>query len=219
MPLMTAHAPGDLSSTDGRAQARAVLQAYLLGMSGLSVEVETRPRGPLGGPPARPVVARAMLALPDEYTAAYAATHTEKYAATYAATQAATDAADRACLRRAAAAHAAAHLLYSPAAQTAGSLKPLALTVISLLEDARVETLLGLRYPGLWTLWRRLHTATPADGLGCAALLARMSRALADPLYRDDSFWVDKARRRGSRSTSAVGCSANAGGWCTRERA
>jgi len=200
---MTAHAPGDLPSADGRAQARAVLQAYMLGMSGLSVEVETRSRGPLDGPPTRPIVARATLVLPDEYTAAYAAgyaethteTHTKKYAATYAATQPATDAADRACLRRAAAAHAAAHLLYSPAAQTAGSLKPLALKVISLLEDARVETLLGLRYPGLWTLWRRLHTATPADGLGCAALLARMSRALADPLYRDDSFWVDKARR------------------------
>jgi nitric oxide reductase NorD protein len=161
------------------------LQAYLLGMSGLSVEVETRPRpqGPLDGPPARPVVARAMLALPDDYTADYTAVYT------------ATDTADRACWLRAAAAHAAAHLLYSPAAQTAGSLKPLALTVISLLEDARVETLLGLRYPGLWTLWRRLHTATPADGLGCAALLARLSRALADPLYRDDSFWVDKARR------------------------
>jgi len=154
------------------------LQAYLLGMSGLSVEVDTRGHGSLDGPPARPVVARAMLALPDEYTAASAS-----------------DTADRACLLRAAAAHAAAHLLYSPAAQAAGSLKPLALTMISLLEDARVETLLGLRYPGLWTLWRRLHTATPADGLGCAALLARMSRALADPLYQDDSFWVDKARR------------------------
>ena len=187
MPSITAHALSDPSNAAARAQARGVLQAYLLGMSGLSVEVETRPQGLLDGPPARPVVARAMLALPADYTD----DHTADYTAHYAPS----DAADRARLLRAAAAHAAAHLLYSPAAQTAGSLKPLALTVISLLEDARVETLLGLRYPGLWTLWRRLHTATPADGLGCAALLARLSRALADPLYRDDSFWVDKARR------------------------
>jgi len=193
MPSMTAHALREPSNASAR--ARGVLQAYLLGMSGLSVEVQMRSQGPLDGPPARPVVARAMLALPDEYAANYAGDCTTDYTAGYTASDTASDTADRACLRRAVAAHAAAHLLYSSAAQPAGSLKPLALTVISLLEDARVETLLGQRYPGLWTLWRRQHTATPADGLGCTALLARMSRALIDPLYRDDSFWVDKARR------------------------
>jgi nitric oxide reductase NorD protein len=67
--------------------------------------------------------------------------------------------------------------------------------VISLLEDARAEALLARRYPGVEMLWRTLHGASPADGLGCAALLARLSRALIDPHYRDDNFWVNKGRR------------------------
>ncbi len=153
----------------------AALQAYVLGLSGFAVTLGTRRQGLLNGSPTRPVLTRTMLALPDSYTFL--------------------DGPERPALMRAAAAHAAAHLLFSPTAQPASALKPLALTVISLLEDARVEALLARRYPGIAALWRSLHRASPADGLGCAALLARLSRALLDPHYEDDNFWVNKGRR------------------------
>ncbi|MFL9961212.1 hypothetical protein PQR02_08850 [Paraburkholderia sediminicola] len=155
--------------------APAALEAYLFGLSGLTVAIGTRRQGVLNGPPARPVLTRAMLALPDSYTFL--------------------DCPDRGGLMRAAAAHAAAHMLFSPAAQPAAARKPLALTVISLLEDARAEALLARRYPGVEMLWRGLHSASPTDGLGCAALLARLSRALIDPHYQDANFWVNKGRR------------------------
>jgi nitric oxide reductase NorD protein len=155
--------------------APAALEAYLFGLSGLTVDIGTRRQGLLNGPPARPVLTRMMLALPDSYTFL--------------------DCPDRNRLMRAASAHAAAHLLFSPAAQPAATRKPLALTVISLLEDARAEALLARRYLGVEMLWRSLHAASPDDGLGCGALLARLSRALIDPHYRDDNFWVNKGRR------------------------
>ena len=58
------------------------------------------------------------------------------------------DGADRWALCRAAVAHAAAHRLYSRAAQPTGALKPLALAVVSAIEDARVERLLCAAFPG-----------------------------------------------------------------------
>lgn len=95
----------------------------------------------------------------------------------------------------AAAAHAAAHLIYSPARFEADGLVPIARCLLALLEDARVEALAMRELPGLARLWRPLHTATPADGQGCEALLGRLSRALADPGYDDPDPWVAKGRR------------------------
>lgn len=95
----------------------------------------------------------------------------------------------------AAAAHAAAHLVYSPRRFDAGGLVPTARALLALLEDARVEALAMRELPGLARLWRPLHSATPASGHGCEALLARLARALADPAYRDAHPWVAKGRR------------------------
>jgi len=58
-------------------------------------------------------------------------------------------------LRLAAIAHAAAHLLFSPAAQAVGKLKPMGIAMASTIEDARVERLLIARYPGLHAPLRR----------------------------------------------------------------
>ena len=97
-------------------------------------------------------------------------------------------------LHRAAASHAAAHLVYSPPGFDGSGLVPLARTLVVLLEDARVESLAMRELPGLARLWAAWHTATPALGDVPAALLARLSRALIDPLYDDPHPWVRKGR-------------------------
>jgi len=95
---------------------------------------------------------------------------------------------------RAALAHALAHLEYSPPRQPVGRLKPMAVAVVSLIEDARVEHLMAREYPGLRRLWSGLHTAAPGGELGFDALTRRLARALIDETYEDDNHWVNKGR-------------------------
>lgn len=95
---------------------------------------------------------------------------------------------------RAALAHALAHLRFSPPRQPVGRLKPMAVVVVSLIEDARVEHLLIREYPGLQRLWSRLHTAVPGRELNFDSLTRRLARALIDPSYEDDNYWVNKGR-------------------------
>jgi len=95
---------------------------------------------------------------------------------------------------RAALAHALAHLRFSPPRQPVGRLKPMAVVVVSLIEDARVEQLLIREYPGLQRLWSGLHTAVPGGELGFDSLTRRLARALIDPTYEDDNYWVNKGR-------------------------
>jgi nitric oxide reductase NorD protein len=96
-------------------------------------------------------------------------------------------------LLRAAVAHGLAHVMDHAPRQTVGTLKPLALAVIGLVEDARVETLAMRRFPGLRRLWAPYHRAQP-EGITVPALLARLSRALFDPAYADPHGLVLKAR-------------------------
>ena len=101
-------------------------------------------------------------------------------------------------LRLAAIAHAAAHLLYSPAAQAVGKLKPMGIAMASTIEDARVERLLIARYPGLRApLLRqaRLACLQPQGPEGSFPdLIARLHLALLDPSHQDDGYWVSKGR-------------------------
>lgn len=96
---------------------------------------------------------------------------------------------------RAAVAHAAAHLLYSPAAQPSGTLKPMGLAVMSAIEDARVEALLMQRLPGVRRWFLQAQTAYDLHGLDFASHIARLGHALLDEQHNDGSHWVDKARR------------------------
>jgi nitric oxide reductase NorD protein len=98
-------------------------------------------------------------------------------------------------LFRASVAHAAAHLNHSPAAQPAGTLKPMSLAIISAIEDARAEQLLIRDLPGTraWFL-PLLKTSLQPEGLSFSALVSRMNYALIDPTYQDDNYWVNKAR-------------------------
>jgi hypothetical protein len=102
--------------------------------------------------------------------------------------------AERKLLYRAAVAHIGAHHRFTRTKFAAAGLKPLQIALVSMVEDARVETLAGRDMPGLAGLWRRFHVAR-ADGPPVAiALMARLARALADPAYADPHGWVEKGR-------------------------
>lgn len=97
-------------------------------------------------------------------------------------------------LFRAAGAHASAHLALGSGRFEVGTLKPLQVVLVGLVEDARIETLAMRLYPGLRRLWAPYHVAEPAGVPTAASLLARLSRALFDPDYADDDMIVAKAR-------------------------
>ncbi len=97
-------------------------------------------------------------------------------------------------LYRAAAAHSAAHIVETQQPISAEALNPLQMAVISVIEDARVETLSIRRFPGLKPLWAALHTATPDQSATVGDYLNRLARALLDDGYEDDDPWIAEAR-------------------------
>ena len=90
--------------------------------------------------------------------------------------------------------HAAAHLRHSTYKHERGSLKPIQIALLGLLEDARVEALAVDAMPGLRRLWLGFHVAEPAHGDSFVVLMLRLARALLDPRYADSHPWVAKAR-------------------------
>ncbi|MDA9983451.1 VWA domain-containing protein, partial [Gammaproteobacteria bacterium] len=98
-------------------------------------------------------------------------------------------------LYRAAVAHASAHLVFTRVRFAVGTLKPLQVALISLIEDARVEQLAVSRYPGLKNLWKKFHVAQPGGTVTAVSLMARLARSLIDDEYTDDSPWVERARK------------------------
>ena len=97
-------------------------------------------------------------------------------------------------LFRAAAAHAQAHLVLGRARFPIGTLKPLQVALVNLIEDARVETLAMRALPGLHRLWAPYHVAAPSGVATASALLARLARALFDPDYCDGDGFIAKGR-------------------------
>ncbi|MDH4276017.1 MAG: VWA domain-containing protein, partial [Gammaproteobacteria bacterium] len=91
---------------------------------------------------------------------------------------------------RAAAAHSAAHLVYTNSPISAEALNAWQMAVISVIEDARVETLALRKFPGLKQLWAKLHTANPLQSATAGDFLNRLARALLDPTYSDDDPWI-----------------------------
>ncbi|KQP43307.1 VWA domain-containing protein [Pseudorhodoferax sp. Leaf274] len=98
-------------------------------------------------------------------------------------------------LRQAAIAHAGAHLLFSRAGQDASGCKPLALAVLSAVEDARVERLLVAELPGVRRWFTGQLPATAPPGLGFTDLMTRLDRALAEPHAHDGHHWVQRAQQ------------------------
>lgn len=97
-------------------------------------------------------------------------------------------------LYRAATAHAQAHLIYGGSRFPAGTLKPLQVALVTLIEDARVEMLAMRDLPGLRRLWSPFHVATAGGVATAPMLLARLARALFDPFYVDGDGFVAKGR-------------------------
>lgn len=98
-------------------------------------------------------------------------------------------------LYRAALAHVGAHFAYGGPLFSVGQLKPMQIAVVSLIEDARVETLALREMPGLRRLWLPFHVAEP-DGVATApSLFARLARALIDPDFPIRHGWVAKGLR------------------------
>ena len=97
-------------------------------------------------------------------------------------------------LYRAIVAHATAHLVLGSPSFEVGTLKPLQIAIIGLIEDARIEGLAMRRFPGLHRLWAPYHTAGPSHLKTAPLILARLVRGLFDPAYEDDDAIVAKAR-------------------------
>ena len=97
-------------------------------------------------------------------------------------------------LYRAAAAHCAAHVVETRQPISAEALNPMQIAVISVIEDARVETLSIRRFPGLKAMWAKLHTVTPEQNVSMGDYLDRLARALLDESYRDDDAWIAQGR-------------------------
>ena len=97
-------------------------------------------------------------------------------------------------LYRATAAHCAAHLVYTREPISAEALNPLQMAVISVIEDARVETLSIRAFPGLKQLWAKLHTAQAEQTGTVGDYLNRLARALLDSDYQDNDAWIAEGR-------------------------
>ncbi|MDA8255759.1 MAG: nitric oxide reductase activation protein NorD [Betaproteobacteria bacterium] len=97
-------------------------------------------------------------------------------------------------LSRARSAHCAAHVVETRQPISAESLNPMQMAVISVIEDARVETLSIRRFPGLKQLWSRLHVATPEMNASVGDYLNRLARALLDESYQDSDPWIAEGR-------------------------
>jgi len=112
----------------------------------------------------------------------------------------------------AASAHIAAHLRFGAARFSVDSLKPIQIAIVSLLEDARVERLAAVHYPGLTRLWAPYYEAQAARAKTSSALLERLARALHDDSYVDDDSWLSKARQ----SFMAARADWHDSAWCRR---
>jgi len=97
-------------------------------------------------------------------------------------------------LFRACVAHATAHVALTRTRFPIGSLKPLQMALIGLVEDARVETLAMRSFPGLRRVWAPFHVAEPSGVITAPTLQARLARALFDPDYADPDGFVNKGR-------------------------
>ena len=97
-------------------------------------------------------------------------------------------------LFHAAVAHVGAHIMFTPQRFPVDGLKPIQVALVSLVEDARVETLAMRELAGLRRLWLPFHVAEPKGVAVAPSLMARLSRALLDGTYRDPDPWVTKGR-------------------------
>ncbi|MBW8077802.1 MAG: VWA domain-containing protein, partial [Gallionella sp.] len=68
------------------------------------------------------------------------------------------------------------------------------MAVISVIEDARVESLAIKQFPGLKKIWVRFHEITAERGHTAGDYLNRLARALLDDQYQDTDEWIATGR-------------------------
>jgi nitric oxide reductase NorD protein len=158
----------------GFAETERQTKAFVTSLWGRSPLLRSIPGGTIQAPQRRAGIAEPLIRLPEIYRGVQG------------------DAAYT--LYRAAAAHAQAHLVYGGARFPVGTLKPLQVALITLIEDARIELLAMRQLPGLRRLWSPYHVAVPNGVATAPILLARLTRALFDPAYKDDDSFVAKGR-------------------------
>lgn len=94
---------------------------------------------------------------------------------------------------RAASVHAGSHHIYGSAAYKKSDFNLIQRTIVSLVEDLRVELLAIRKFPGLRKLWLGFHSKT-AQHISAKNLMLRLSRSVLDPDACDDHQWVQKGK-------------------------
>jgi nitric oxide reductase NorD protein len=150
------------------------MMAFLMALWGLRPAIRTVAIRPGQPAPRRSAFDGLIIRVPE----AYAGLHGQEAVAHY----------------RAVLSHIGAHAVFTRQKFPVGTLKPIQLALVSLIEDARVETLASREYPGLRRLWSRYHVAEPRNALTAELLMPRLARALIDPDYKDDDPWVNKGK-------------------------
>ena len=89
-------------------------------------------------------------------------------------------------------AHAGAHLGLPPVRFKTGKLTPIEVALVTLVEDARVETLAMRRFPGLRHVWSPFHQVLPSPLRTAPNLMVRLARALFDTGDADPDGFVTK---------------------------
>lgn len=170
-----AHAVGEA----GFADFSTSMEAYLAGLYGLQLKV--RETVPSNYDPAdyRTTFSHGVISVP--------------------ATMPGLGRSDLKALYRASLAHVGAHMAYAPGKIAKGSLRPIQVAVVSVIEDARVEHLAMRDMPGLRRLWEPFHTVKPSSMLTAPDMLKSLAGALFAPdLHLDleqENSWVGKAGR------------------------
>jgi len=163
----------DLGS-GGFLEVETELKAFVTALWGHVPLLRSFPADTVQGPQRRSSIARPLIRMPEVYRGV----HGEAARALF----------------RAAAAHAQAHLVLGQGLFPVGTLKPLQIALVNLIEDARIETLAMRALPGLRRFWAPYHVASPSGVIAAPTLLARLARALFDPAYADDDTIVAKGR-------------------------
>ena len=87
-----------------------------------------------------------------------------------------------------------AHLGLPPVRFETGKLTPIEIALVTLVEDARVESLAMRRLPGLRHVWSPFHQGSPSPLRTAPSLMVRLARALFDANDADPDGFVAKGR-------------------------
>lgn len=178
---MIAHNPGNVTFSEMEVE----LKAFVTALWGRSPLLRSFPADSSQTPQRRTSIAGPLIRLPEIYRGVQGKAARALFSA--------------------AAAHAQAHLMLGQGLFPVGTLKPLQIALVNLIEDARIETLAIRQLPGLRRLWAPYHVASASGAVGAPTLLARLARALFDPSYADDNSFVAKGREMFAASAPRIG--------------